>query len=54
MVKPHLGGDEKYLSEIVNLKYSKIVWRYTQQMLGGGVGGSTVGGWDLSANKIAT
>jgi len=53
MVKPHLGGDEKYLSEMVNLKYSKIKWKYTQQKIGGGVGGSTVGGWDLTANKIA-
>jgi type VI secretion system secreted protein Hcp len=54
MVKPHLGGDDHYLSEIVNLKYSKIIWTYTQQKIGGGVGGSTLGGWDLAANKIAS
>jgi type VI secretion system secreted protein Hcp len=52
MVKPHLGGDDSYLSEIVNLKYSKIKWAYTQQKIGGGAGGSTVGGWDVAANKI--
>lgn len=53
MVKPHVGGDETYLSELVNLKYSKIKWKYTQQKIGGGVGGSTIGGWDLATNKIA-
>lgn len=53
MVKPHLGGRVTYLSEIVNLKYSKIKWKYTQQKIGGGAGGNTAGGWDLSANKIA-
>ncbi|TFW34418.1 Hcp family type VI secretion system effector [Massilia horti] len=53
MVKPHLGGEESYLTETVNLKYSKINWTYTQQKVGGGSGGATVGGWDLAANKIA-
>lgn len=41
------------LGEHVSLKYGKIVWKYTQQMLTGGAGGSTVGGWDLAANKVA-
>lgn len=41
------------LSEHVSLKYSKIKWRYTQQKIGGGSGGSTVGGWDLATNRIA-
>jgi type VI secretion system secreted protein Hcp len=41
------------LSEHVALKYSKIKWKYTQQKIGGGAGGNTAGGWDLSANKIA-
>jgi type VI secretion system secreted protein Hcp len=41
------------LSEYVSLKYSKIRWTYTQQRIGGGAGGSTVGGWDLAANMIA-
>jgi type VI secretion system secreted protein Hcp len=52
MVKPHLGGDDSYLSEIVSLKYSKIKWKYTQQKIGGGGGGNTAGGWDLAANKV--
>ncbi|MGF6274058.1 type VI secretion system secreted protein Hcp [Massilia sp. UYP11] len=41
------------LDEHVSLKYSKIKWRYTQQKIAGGGGGSTVGGWDLAANRIA-
>lgn len=41
------------LSEHVSLKYSKIKWAYTQQGVGGGTRGSTLGGWDLAANKIA-
>jgi type VI secretion system secreted protein Hcp len=53
MVKPHLGGDDSYLLEIVSLKYSKIKWRYTQQKIGGSAGGNTAGGWDLAANKVA-
>jgi type VI secretion system secreted protein Hcp len=53
MVKPHLGGSESYLTETVSLKFSKINFSYTQQKIGGGAGGSTVGGWDLAANKIA-
>lgn len=53
LVKPHLGGTDFFLSENVNLKYSKIKWRYTQQKAGGGSLGSTVGGWDTATNKIA-
>ncbi|HZX28302.1 MAG TPA: type VI secretion system tube protein Hcp [Telluria sp.] len=53
MIKPHLGGDETYLSETVNLKYSKATWKYTQQKVSGGAGGNTVGGWDSAANKVA-
>ena len=41
------------LSEHVSLKFSKVKWKYTQQKIGGGTGGSTIGGWDLAANKIA-
>lgn len=41
------------LGEQVSLKFSKVKWKYTQQKIGGGVGGSTVGGWDLAANKVA-
>jgi type VI secretion system secreted protein Hcp len=39
------------LSEELALKYSKVKWKYTQQKVGGGSGGNTSGGWDLSANK---
>lgn len=42
------------LGEHVSLKYSEMVWKYTQQMVGGGSGGSTVGGWDCAANKVTT
>lgn len=41
------------LDEQVSLKYSKIKWRYTQQKIGGGAGGSTVGGWNLATNRVA-
>jgi type VI secretion system secreted protein Hcp len=41
------------LSEQVSLKFSKVKWKYSQQKIGGGQGGSTVGGWDLAANKVA-
>ncbi|HEX7986175.1 MAG TPA: type VI secretion system tube protein Hcp [Duganella sp.] len=41
------------LSENVSIKYSKVKWKYTQQKVGGGSGGNTSGGWDLSANKTA-
>ena len=34
------------------LRFSKIKWKYTQQKIGGGAGGNTSGGWDLSTNKI--
>jgi type VI secretion system secreted protein Hcp len=53
MVNPHMGGSAPYLTETVNLKYSKIKWKYTQQKIAGGSGGSTVGGWDSAANKVA-
>lgn len=41
------------LTEDISLKYSKVKWKYTQQKVGGGTGGNTSGGWDLSANKVA-
>ncbi|AVR96796.1 MULTISPECIES: Hcp family type VI secretion system effector [Telluria group] len=41
------------LVEDVAIKYSKVKWKYTQQKVGGGTGGNTSGGWDLSANKVA-
>lgn len=42
------------LGEHVSLKYAQMVWKYTQQQIAGGSGGSTVGGWDCAANKVAT
>lgn len=41
------------LAESVGLKYSKIKCTYTQQKIGGGAAGNTMGGWDLASNKIA-
>ncbi|TFW35556.1 Hcp family type VI secretion system effector [Massilia horti] len=37
----------------IGLRFSKVKWTYTQQKIGGGAGGSTVGGWDLAGNKVA-
>lgn len=39
------------LNETVGLKYSQVKWKYIQQKIGGGSGGNTAGGWDLSTNK---
>jgi type VI secretion system secreted protein Hcp len=41
------------LHDSIGLRFSKVKWKYTQQKIGGGMGGSTVGGWDLAANKCA-
>lgn len=41
------------LHEAFELRYTKIKERYAQQKIGGGTGGNTAGGWDLSTNKIA-
>lgn len=41
------------LHEAVELKFSKIRWKYTQQKIGGGAGGNTAGGWDLATNRVA-
>ena len=38
------------LQDEIGLCFSKVKWSYTQQKIGGG-GGSTTGGWDLSAKK---
>jgi type VI secretion system secreted protein Hcp len=40
------------LQDAIGLKFSKVKWKYTQQKISGGAGGSTTGGWDLSTNKI--
>lgn len=51
-IKPGLtptGGMKEHLQ----LKFAKVTWKYTQQKISGGAGGSTTGGWDLSTNKVA-
>ncbi len=45
-----ISGD--ILRELVGLKYSQVKWKYIQQKIGGGSGGNTSGGWDLSTNKV--
>ncbi len=45
----HEGGA---MSEHLSLKYSAVKWKYTQQKLGGGSAGLTIGGWDLAVNRI--
>jgi len=40
-------------TEILGLKFSKAKWKYSQQKIGGGAGGNTMGGWDLAGNRIA-
>lgn len=41
------------LTEELRLKYAKVKWKYIQQKVGGGQGGQTAGGWDLSTNRVA-
>lgn len=50
-VQPN-SGDEGLINEKVHLASAKIKVTYTQQLVGGGAGGSTTGGWDSAANKI--
>jgi type VI secretion system secreted protein Hcp len=44
-------ADGGLLQDEIGLRYAKVVWRYTQQKIGGGAGGNTAGGWDLSTNR---
>lgn len=37
----------------IGLRFAKVKWKYTQQRIGGGMGGNTAGGWDLCGNKCA-
>ncbi|MGX9218742.1 Hcp family type VI secretion system effector [Massilia varians] len=39
------------LQDNIGLKFAKVKWKYSQQKIGGGTGGQTAGGWDLSCNK---
>lgn len=41
------------LHDAMGLKFAKVKWKYCQQKIGGGAGGNTSGGWDLSTNRIA-
>lgn len=47
-IQPGVG-----MTENLCLKFSKVKWKYTQQKVGGGTSGSTLGGWDLAVNRVA-
>jgi type VI secretion system secreted protein Hcp len=42
------------LTEVVGLKFAKVVWRYTQQKVSGGSAGNTQGGWDMCNNRACS
>ncbi|MEJ2674603.1 MAG: type VI secretion system tube protein Hcp [Acidihalobacter sp.] len=42
--------DEGLPTETFALKYAAVQWRYTQQKVGGGQGGSSQGAWSLTKN----
>ena len=44
-------SDGGLLADEIGLRFAKVKWKYTQQKIGGGAGGNTAGGWDLSSNK---
>lgn len=46
-------GGGSILHDSIGLHFSKIKWKYSQQKISGGAGGSTAGGWDLACNKCA-
>ena len=48
-----LVNDGGLLQDEIGLRFSNVKWKYTQQKIGGGSGGNTAGGWDLSCNKCA-
>lgn len=41
------------LQDAISLRFATVRWKYTQQKIGGGMGGNTAGGWDLSSNRCA-
>jgi type VI secretion system secreted protein Hcp len=41
------------LRDEIGLCFSKVMWTYTQQKIGGGSSGSTAGGWDLAKKCCA-
>lgn len=48
--KKSYGGSGLVVDQFT-LHFARITEKYTQQKIGGGVGGNTSGGWDLTANK---
>jgi type VI secretion system secreted protein Hcp len=38
-------------AESFSLKYAAVQWTYTQQKIGGGQGGNSVGAWSLAKNN---
>lgn len=46
-------GGSSLLHESFTLHYSKITEKYTQQKIGGGMGGNTTGSWNLANNRSA-
>jgi type VI secretion system secreted protein Hcp len=40
------------LHDNIGLRYAKVKWKYTQQKIGGGPGGNTTGGWNLTTNRV--
>ena len=48
-VSPSVVG-EGLPNETMTLKYAAVQWKYTQQKIGGGPGGSTSGAWSLVKN----
>lgn len=50
-ISPMLGSG--LLQETVGLKFSQVRWRYTQQKVGGGSAGNTMGSWNLATNRMA-
>jgi type VI secretion system secreted protein Hcp len=48
-------GTGGFPSEAVSFNFGKVKWTYTQQKREDGSGGGNVaGGWDLTANKVAS
>lgn len=43
--------DGGLIEDDIGLCFTKVKWTYTHQKIGGGISGSTSGGWDLAAKK---
>lgn len=48
-IAPSVEG-EGLPQETLSLKYAAVQWKYTQQKIGGGQGGSSQGAWSLTKN----